>query len=371
MTATSNGLTLAHVAPGFPPRLGGIEVHVAELAARSARSGYRVEVLTQDARRSATVEHTLDGATIRRFPSRVPSSTYPFAPSLFGYLNANVGRYALIHAHNYHSLPALAAAMAGGPPLVFTPQYIGRGHSRLAALFHRVYRPAGRYIVERTAAVICVSSSEAAALSAVLPQVAERVTVIPNGVNRDAFSSAQPFSVPRRVVLAVARLERYKGVARIVEAVARLGPDFSLVVAGDGPQRRDLERLAFRLGLGQRARFVGRVDQATLARWYQTAAVYVTMSPREGLPIALIEAIAAQVPVVAVNTPVHAEALERAGWDCSRLVDIDAPVDAVATAIERVGSVDADSHVPPRVTTWDEVWQRTQAVYETVLNARA
>src|SRR5207247_1750594 len=59
--------TIAYVAPGFPPRLGGVETQVAELAVRAARAGWMVEVLCQDGERRASVE-TLDGVTVRRFP---------------------------------------------------------------------------------------------------------------------------------------------------------------------------------------------------------------------------------------------------------------------------------------------------------------
>jgi glycosyltransferase involved in cell wall biosynthesis len=91
------------------------------------------------------------------------------------------------------------------------------------------------------------------------------------------------------------------------------------------------------------------------------------MSPSEAFNIALMEATAAEVPVLAIDTPVHAEVLQRAGWPCSSLVDPNARPDALAAEIERLASDAALHSARPHVATWDQVWRKTQTLYASVL----
>ena len=115
-------MNLALVTSRFAPELGGLETHVRELAAGLARRGFVVDVLTQTADRSLPACEHQDGYVVRRFPVVVASENYAFAPGLPLFLARDRPRYDLIHAHNYHALAALAAAVAaGGRPVVSPP----------------------------------------------------------------------------------------------------------------------------------------------------------------------------------------------------------------------------------------------------------
>jgi glycosyltransferase involved in cell wall biosynthesis len=97
-------------------------------------------------------------------------------------------------------------------------------------------------------------------------------------------------------VLTLARLDPQKGLPYLLRAAAML-PDVSFIVAGEGADRPSLERDARDLGVSDRVAFVGfRTDtRALLAR----ADVVVLPSLNEGLPLAVLEAMAAARPVVA------------------------------------------------------------------------
>jgi len=101
-----------------------------------------------------------------------------------------------------------------------------------------------------------------------------------------------------RVVLALASLVRRKGLDLLLEAFARLDvPDAVLLVGGEGPERGPLEARAAALGLGPRARFLGRrEDKAALLA---ACDVFCLPSRLEGLGVAALEAMAAGRPVVA------------------------------------------------------------------------
>jgi len=111
------------------------------------------------------------------------------------------------------------------------------------------------------------------------------------------------------ILLAVARLEARKGVQEVIRALAlvrRDVPAARLVVVGEGPYRRELERLSEALGLRDSVHFAGRIPDEELAAAYRTASLLVfTPTPRaeqgerEGFGIVCLEANACGRPVVA------------------------------------------------------------------------
>ena len=135
-----------------------------------------------------------------------------------------------------------------------------------------------------------------------------RVHVIPNGVDTDTF---RPRSKPPRTEVRVgmaARMSPSKRQDLLVRAVAQLaeGPDRSrwlLTLAGDGETREALERLVGDLGLGDRVRFVGMLDEPRLVEWLADLDVYAHASDGETLSTSLLQAMACGVPIVASRIP--------------------------------------------------------------------
>ncbi|MCW5880707.1 MAG: glycosyltransferase family 4 protein [Anaerolineae bacterium] len=142
---------------------------------------------------------------------------------------------------------------------------------------------------------------------------AERLTIIPNGVDIDTFrpdparrSAARarlglPEAAP--VVVAATRLEAEKGVQVALAALAQTraaAPDARLVVAGDGGYAESLRRRAADLGLGGAVSFLGFVPHAELPDILAAGDVFVMPSLcHEAFPVSILEALAAGLPVVA------------------------------------------------------------------------
>ncbi len=114
-----------------------------------------------------------------------------------------------------------------------------------------------------------------------------------------------------RWLVTVARLQQHKGMDTVIAALPAIlarAPDVRYAVAGTGPDRERLEKLANKLGLGDRVRFLGGVSDRELPALYNLASVYVGASRRaerlgvEGFGIALVEASACGRPVVAGNS---------------------------------------------------------------------
>ncbi len=133
------------------------------------------------------------------------------------------------------------------------------------------------------------------------------IEVIPNGVDTAAFSPA-PEMPETAQILFVGRLAKIKGPDVLLRALAQLKAcDWHCTLVGDGPQRPELEALARSAGLTERLTFAGWQPRDALLSWYQRASVFVLPSRQEGMPNALLEAMACGLPAVATRVSGSAE----------------------------------------------------------------
>ena len=117
-----------------------------------------------------------------------------------------------------------------------------------------------------------------------------------------------------KMIVAVGRLGREKNVELALEAFARLGvPEARLVLVGDGPHREALERAAHRLRIADRTTFAGEYSREALPDVYASADALAFTSRSETQGLVLVEALAAGLPVVAVDAPQTRDVLGGAG----------------------------------------------------------
>lgn len=135
--------------------------------------------------------------------------------------------------------------------------------------------------------------------------------VIRKGVDLGQFTGAGDRAALKRelglgaapMILTVGGLIPRKGIHHLLEALSLLRDQhaFTFVVCGEGPERRTLEEQSRRLGLGERTRFMGRVDRATIPSYFAAADVFVLASTMEAAGNVLFEAMASACPVVCTN----------------------------------------------------------------------
>jgi glycosyltransferase involved in cell wall biosynthesis len=219
--------------------------------------------------------------------------------------------------------------------------------------------------LERAAAVLTVS--RAVADSLVDRGVdAEKIHVTPNGLTRLPEPAGTPLG-GEPFILAVGTLEPRKGHEVLINALAASGlAGVGLVFAGPTAGRADeLERLARQLGIGERLRILGRVDDALLAGLYRDAKLLCMPSFGEGFGLPVLEAMAAGLPVLASDLP----AIREVADDAAVLV---APgdVDALAAAItDLIGDqqlttrLRQNGHKRASAFTWDATAQATVRAY--------
>ena len=156
--------------------------------------------------------------------------------------------------------------------------------------------------------------------------VSARIITSPSGIDVARFKAAtrRP-EVRARLgaaldglqLLVVSRLGKEKQIVRVLEAMALAPPATHLAVVGEGPERGALEAQAARLGLGGRVRFLGSLAPNELPDIYAGADVFVFASQSETQGLVLAEALAAGLPVAAVDTPQTREVVGEAGIFCA------------------------------------------------------
>ena len=206
-------------------------------------------------------------------------------------------RKTLVHVeHDYHSYEA-------------RPDVIGR-FGQLAPFVHRfvfVSENIREWFVER------------------LPRLAPKCAAIPNGVDTDRFQRDLDARARVRewvgaaendfVVGTCARLEPIKDLPLLLDGFARMGERMKgtgrtarLVLVGDGSLRGELAERARALGIEDRCRFAGVVDD--VHNWLSGMDAYAITSVDEGLPLSVMEAMSADLPVVAVNVGSLADVID-------------------------------------------------------------
>ena len=217
------------------------------------------------------------------------------------------GRYDLVHTHRTRAAlyGRAAARAAGGRAVVATEHALGRTEVDGRPVTPKLRR-AYRMSAALGSATIAVSEPVADRLAG---WGVDRVVVIPDGVDPAELAFDPALRAATRAELGLWPSER------VVGAVGRLGPgsrfdvllravaglDATLLLAGDGPLRPELERLAGRLGLADRFRFLGPV--ADLRPLLCAMDVLAAPSAEEGFGLTVLEGLACGLPAVHAGCP--------------------------------------------------------------------
>jgi glycosyltransferase involved in cell wall biosynthesis len=175
----------------------------------------------------------------------------------------------------------------------------------------RVYNRLDRWSLPKANRIVTVCQAFARELTKSVKVPEEKILVQHNAIRHRPKPSADEVNEMRqrigiaeaeRVVLSVGRLSKEKAHSDLIEAFKLLravnpNPGCRLVIVGDGPERDGLEAIARASGDNDRITFVGHV--ADVQPFYATADVFVLPSHSEGSPNVLLEAMAAEVPIVA------------------------------------------------------------------------
>jgi len=299
-TALTSSLTILHLLAPAP--VGGLETVVATLATAQRRAGHTVIV-------APTLSGPGDGWNFTASLEHADVELVPLIVSRRGYLRERSLIRALcrsrsvnvVHTHGYRSdIVGGHAGHESKVPIVTTVHgFTGGG------LKNRAYEALQRFVFRRFDAVVAVSRPQADQLrtSGVSDR---RLHIIPNalaphGAPLDRAAARRALELPAEGLLAgwVGRVSREKAVDVFIDALSSIGDRvIQGVILGDGPERAAEQARADSVA-PSRFLWLGAVPDA--ARYFAAFDLFVLSSRAEGLPMVLLEAMAAGVPIVTTN----------------------------------------------------------------------
>jgi len=306
------------LSPFYPPHVGGLQSHADEFNRELAKRGYIVTVLTPRlpilAKRA---ERKHGNVMIHRYPAWEVINHYPL-PKFWQLSWWRIWReirsdhYDLVISRTrffYTSLLAWRLARLRKLPWL----HIEHGANFVQARFilvrwlSRLYdETLGRLVLRAADAVVANSEGSAGFVKQLAPQ--QDIFVIHRGVEKDKIVEIEMNKNLRgkygdRVIITfVGRLIDGKGLIDLMKAIYRLREEsIHCLIIGDGPERRKLNNLTKRLGIGGLVSFLGEKDFVDVIAILKASDIFVNPSYTEGLPTAVIEAALCGKAIVATQ----------------------------------------------------------------------
>jgi len=281
---------------------GGAEILVRDLVIEMQARGADVSIYLLKSTGSG-LEVELKSAGVKVYCG-AQSSVRSIKQVFFLAKHIRENKYDVIHAHLFPSqlwLP-LASRMSGVRSLLICTEH--NTYYRRREKFY--YRILDSYLFKKYDAVIGVSDNTKLALEKYLPFLKGLVVSVPNGVQLSKFQYAEFYSkevffdnqLP--IVIAVGRLHPQKNYSILIEAISKI-ENVNLIVVGEGEERAKLEGQIKAKGLQSRVRLLG--NRSDIPRLLKTADMFVMSSLWEGLSIAMLEAMAAEIPLIVTTIP--------------------------------------------------------------------
>jgi glycosyltransferase involved in cell wall biosynthesis len=293
--------------------VGGAERFLVKLAKRIPKESFETKVVCLSRKGAWAHELEQAGIAVLCLDKRTG-----FDPGILFRLLALIRRERpdLVNTHLWTAdlWARLAAVLAGVPSIVVTEQNV----DVWKRWYHRVI---DRALFLRTSLVICVSEEVRAFYRGRMGVPERKLRMIPNAIDLAPFDAPAPSATLRHEIEAgaddflfvcAARLHPQKAHPVLIEAarllVARGTTSFCVLLCGDGELRPELEALVASHGLGGRIRFLGiRQDMPSV---FQQCDAFVLASLYEGLPLSILEAMAARLPVIATRVGGNAEVVQ-------------------------------------------------------------
>lgn len=304
----------------FPPLGGGGGKASFFLAFELARKGWEVKVITSKFKGLAWKEK-IGGIQIIRIPvfrrkihqaSVFEMLTYIFSSIFCGCWHVSQEKPYISLA--YFGIPSGPAAfftklfyripyyilLRGGDVPGFSPKELD--------FYHRLTRPIIHFLWREAKGVIANSKGLRELASKSLPGL--KIEVIPNGIDQELFDLTRPKSENIREIniLFAGRFTPQKGVDFLLNSLSLVQsniPKIQIWLAGDGPERKHMEKLVGNHDYGGRfiIKFLGWKSRDELNKLYEKADIFILPSRDEGMPNVLLEAMAAALPVIATRVP--------------------------------------------------------------------
>ncbi|HEY1755155.1 MAG TPA: glycosyltransferase family 1 protein [Bryobacteraceae bacterium] len=348
----------------IPGGVGGTEIYLRELLAALASLDMTNEYFVFTNMETGQ-DLTPQQANFHRKPQAVHATSRP-ARILWEQtvLPLEAWRFSLDVMFN----PGFTAPLAAQCPSVTT--FHDLQHKRYPEYFRKLDLPFWKFMLwasaHRSRRLVAVSEATRADLLNFYSLPADRVTVIPHGVNPQFFTLDRSHIEP--YLLCVSTLHPHKNIERLVRVYASKPRPHKLVLAGlRGFQTSAIEALIEELGVGGRVSIPGWLPREELIRLYERAHAFVYPSLFEGFGIPVLEAMAAGIPTACSDIPalreVAGEGTDAAALFFDPLDDaaLASALDRIATDVELRRTLTAAGPVRARPFTWRRTAEKTLA----------
>ncbi|GAA3968264.1 glycosyltransferase family 4 protein [Allohahella marinimesophila] len=282
----------------FPPSVGGVQTHVHELAKAMVRGGNRVVVVTRQSDGALPDSEIMDGIDVRRYP--LPNSHLFYDFKLRRILKKLISTEGFEVVH-IHGMRPLSAAKGLGVPVVFTNHT--SSFLKRATQGPKVLEKMRRQLV---IADMVLAPSDELVQATLATGYDKPPRFISNGADTNRFyprssdlRSRLNIPVDAFVVVLARRLVEKNGVLYFAKAIADLDlPKLHVLVAGDGAERAEFERIIKAAGRSENVHMLGAVANTDMPGVFSAGDVGILPSLMEATSIAGLEAMACGLPLI-------------------------------------------------------------------------
>ncbi|ADT85070.1 glycosyltransferase family 4 protein [Thermococcus barophilus] len=324
-------MKILQICDHFKPAIDGVANYVYNLSNYLSKR-HQITVLTSDViefqgifrARKINIDHEKynPNVEITRIPAKPPY--FPYARGYYmlsyiaGVLKEMVGNVDVVHTHSYMLVHTdfvtflVKVLSKHKKPLILTVHGYGRRSNRWLNLLSEFYNKSiGKWVLSKIDKII-VLDPRAKRYFIKIGVSPEKIVVIPNGIDYESLQSfkenVEKYKTHKgnvKTILYVGRLQKEKGVKELILAFNELLKkekfNLNLLIVGDGPQRQELENLVRKLGIEDKVMFTGYLTGKPLLQAYYSADVFILPSKFEGVPTAILEAMATGLPIIATK----------------------------------------------------------------------
>jgi len=297
----------------FLPAIGGAEIQAYELSKILTNMGHNVYVYTTywDAP-NAKKEEIMEGIHVKRFKCLFEFGAYKITPKLFTDLIRS--KPDIIHAHTYgffQSDAALLASHIKKIPSVLTSLLIERetksSYKRLAGVIYDY--TFGRFSIRNASKLIALNKAERKFLIKKFNIKPEKIAIIPPGLNIKKYSNLpehrelqEKYNLNGPVIIYVGRIAEDKGINYLIDSAKIVKKEYPnskfLIIGPNMGYKHKLVSKINKTGLNDSIIFTGPLVGNKLLEAYSAADVFVLPSYHEVMPLTILEALAAGIPVI-------------------------------------------------------------------------
>ena len=359
--------TIVQVTSYYPPHLGGMENVVAQIAEGIVDKGYTMSVYTSDIDYSGNVANG-SKAQIHYLKS-IEFAHTPIIFTLFFRL-LGLPRHSLIHLH---------VAQALSPEIVYLVSKL-KGIPYIAHI-HLDVDPSGPFgfllepykklflkrVLKSAAKIICLSEPQKKLIASKYALPLDSIVVIPNGVAEEYFVGKRTSQNAIPHLLFVGRLVAQKNLSLLVKAVSQMKTSILLDIVGEGELKEDIEALIQQYEL-KNVKLHGQKTSKELLEFYQSADIFVLPSFKEGVSLAMLEALAAGLPVVASDTSELRQILSECGVliQDPNSTNYASALDALLSDKDALRKLSYASLKKARSYSWENVLDSIEDVYKKI-----